>query len=118
MLVKVLDVFCIIDCNEKIGFFTIDFLKPTSKNTFFFNVKSHHLHSVFKSIVYGETIRIRRLNEKEDYHHKSLNTIEEKCINSNFNKDIVFNVIQFAISWKTRLGPNKTTSKTSCDRIA
>ena len=80
------------------------------------NSKSHHLPSILKSIVNGEAIRIRRLNEKY-YYHKNLNRLEEKNINSNFKEDMVSNVICIAKPRKTRFGSNKTTSKTNHDRI-
>ena len=110
-------VFYIIDCNENNGVFATNFLKSTSNNTFFCMVNPTIPHSIFKSIVYGEAIRIRILNGKEDFYHKSLNRLEEKCIKSNFNKNMVYKVIQIVRSWKTILGPNKTTGKTSYDCI-
>jgi len=49
-------------------FVTKDFVKTTAEGRQFTNEKSHHPQSTFKSILFGEAIRLRRLNQrKEDY---------------------------------------------------
>ena len=46
----------------------------------FLNGRYHHPPPIFISTVYGEAIRIRRLNENKDYYHKSLNRLEENIL--------------------------------------
>ena len=66
--VEFLDVNHCIAADSVFGFVTKDFVKPTSVGRRFIHDSSHHPPSNFKSIIFGEAIRLRRLNErKEDY---------------------------------------------------
>jgi len=49
-----------------------------------FNGKSHHPQTTFKSILFGETIRMRRLNQRKKYYLSSLSRLKEQAIRSNF----------------------------------
>jgi len=63
-----LDVDHCITTDKDFGFVTKDFVKPTTEGRQFTNGKSRHPHSTFKSILLGESTRLRRLNQrKEDY---------------------------------------------------
>ena len=92
-----LDVFHIIDCNAKNEFFTTDFLNFYPKICFL-NGRSHFLLQFLNPLFTGKAKKIKRLNEKDVYYHKSLNRPKEKYINSNINKDMFSNVIQIAKS--------------------
>ena len=63
-----LDVNHVIDKTEISGFYVKNYIKPTAKNRVFVNGKSHHPRSIYKSIVFGESIRLRRLCKRDsDY---------------------------------------------------
>ena len=49
---------------------------------------------VYKSIVFGEAVRFRRLNENKSNYLKSLANLKDKCFRSNFNQKLQ------KISWK------------------
>jgi len=49
---------------KMIEFATKDFLKPTAEGRQFINGKSHHPKTTFKSILFGEAIRLRHLNRR------------------------------------------------------
>ena len=106
-----LDVQHIIDDKQDCGFYTRDFLKPTSTDRLFLNGKSHHPPHVFKSIVFGECVRLRRLNELDHEYINSLNRLKEKCIRSKFNENSVNNIINQAKLWKERFGPKSNAQK-------
>jgi len=50
-----------------------DFVKPTAEGRQFINGKAHHPQSTFKSILFGEAIRLRRLNQRKEDYLSSLN---------------------------------------------
>ena len=63
-----LDVNHVIDKTEINGFYVKNYIKPTAKNRVFVNGKSHHPRSIYKSLVFGESIRLRRLCKRDsDY---------------------------------------------------
>lgn len=103
--VEFLDLLHVIDPSTHVGFITTAFTKPTALGCRFINGRSHHPPHVFKSIVYGEAIRLRRLNETEHRYHKDLEKLETKCIDSGFNKAMVRDMIQQAFTWENRLTP-------------
>ena len=69
---------------------------------------------IFKSIVFGESVRLRRLNKTNELYLKDLERLKKKCIDSYFNKKVVEKIINLAKTWTDRFGPkplnkNKTT---------
>ena len=60
--VAFLDVNHCVTIKDDFGFVTKDFLKPTTEGRQFINGNSHHPQTTFKSILFGEAIRLRRLN--------------------------------------------------------
>nr|CAB3263302.1 uncharacterized protein LOC108950347 [Phallusia mammillata] len=87
------------------GFITRDYIKPTAKGRSFLNGHSHHPPSVFKSIVFGEAIRMRRLNELDQDYRNSLNRLREKCLLSGFHQGMTEDMLHIAEGWKERFGP-------------
>ena len=77
--VEFLDVDHCIDPASSGGFFTTNYIKPTAIDRVFLNGQSYHPRSVFKSIIFSESIRLRRLNEKDDYYLEALQCLKEKC---------------------------------------
>ena len=59
-----LDINHVIDTTCRGGFYTTDFKKPTAINRRFLHGLSHHPRWIFKSIIFSESTRLRRLNEK------------------------------------------------------
>ena len=59
-----LDVLHMIDNSNKFGFFTTSFIKETATKRLFLNGNSYHPLCIFKSIVFGESVRLRRFNEQ------------------------------------------------------
>ena len=88
------------------GFITRDFVKPTALDRCFVNGKSFHPPHIFKSIVFGEAVRLRRINENDADYQKSLTRLQKKCDKSNFSMKMVMKVIQQAQLWTERFGPN------------
>ena len=66
---ELLDVFHMIDNSNKFGFFTTSFIKETATKRFL-NGNSYHPLCIFKSIVFGESVRLRRLNETNELYLK------------------------------------------------
>ena len=112
-----LDVLHVVDENSRFGFVTKNFKKLTAKDRCFLNGKSHHPPHVFRSIVYGECIRMRRLNERDEDFLNSLDLLEKKCILSEFNEKMTKHVINLAKGWKDRFGPEKPTGKSKQRRV-
>ena len=80
----------------------------------FLNGNSYHPLCIFKSIVFGKSVRLRRLNETNNLYLKDLERLKKKCIDSYFNKKVVEKIIKLAKTWTDRFGPkplnkNKTT---------
>ena len=103
-----------IDNSNKFGFFTTSFIKETATKRLFLNGNSYHPLCIFKSIVFGESVRLRRLNETNELYLKDLERLKKKCIDSHFNKKVVEKIINLAKTWTDRFGPkslnkNKTT---------
>ena len=104
-----LDVEHKIDSNFAGRFYTRNFIKPTAINRTFLNGKSFHPQHIFKSIMFSESIRLRRLNESKPEYLKSLECLRKKCIQSNFKTKIVEKIIFLASTWTGRFKPNKTS---------
>ena len=104
-----LDVEHKIDSSYSCGFFTKNFMKPTATNRLFLNGQSHHPPHVFKSIVYSEAVRMRRLNESTDEYLNSLQQLKTKCLRSNFNLSLVNKILKIAPTWQSRFSPDSTT---------
>ena len=105
--VEFLDVDHVIDSTSPIGFITRDYVKPTAKFRRFLHGASHHPVSVFKSILIGESKRLRRLNEKYQDFVISLNRLKEKALQSEFPKTIVNTTIKNALTWTNQNLINK-----------
>jgi len=71
--VEFLDVNHCATIEDDFGFVTKDFLKPTAEGRQFMNGNSHHPQTTFKSVLMGEGIRLRCLNQKKDDYLSSLN---------------------------------------------
>ena len=89
-------------------------IKETATKILFLNGNSYHPQCIFKSIVFGESVRLRRLNETNELYLKDLERLKKKCIDSYFNKKVVEKIINLANTWTDRFGPkplnkNKTT---------
>ena len=100
-----LDVLHVTTLNAKSGFITKKFIKSTAKNRYFLNGASHHPTSVYKSIVFGEAVRLRRLNERKSDYLKSLVNLKDKCLRSNFNQKMTKNMLEIAKHWEDRFEP-------------
>ena len=90
------------------GFYTNDFLKPTATERTFLHGRSHHLPAVFKSILFVEAVRLRRLNECQIQYTKSLGRLQAKCLKLHFNMGMVDDMIRKAMTWTERFGPNSS----------
>jgi len=105
--VEFLDVNHCVTIEDDFGFVTKDFVKPTAEGRQFINGNSHHLQTTFKSILFGEAIRLRRLNQRKDDYLSSLNRIKEKAIRSKFPLNMTIDMIALASNWEDRLRPPK-----------
>jgi len=103
--VEFLDVNHCVTIEDDFGFVTKDFLKPTAKGRQFINANSHHPQMTFKSILFGEAIRLRRLNQRRDDYLSSLNRLKEKAIRSKLPLNMTNDMIALASNWEDRLRP-------------
>jgi len=75
--------------NEKYGFITKNFVTATAEYRCFISGLSHHPCSTFKSIVFGEAIRMRRLNEHDEDYQSALVRLRNKALRSGFSQNMV-----------------------------
>ena len=61
-----LDVNHIMNEREKGGFYVKNYVKPTAINSVYINGRSYHPRHIYKSIVFSESIRLRRFCERDD----------------------------------------------------
>ena len=94
------------------GFVTKDFEKPTAEGRQFINGNSHHPQTTFKSILFGEAIRLRCLNQRiDDDYLSSLKRLKEKAMRSKFLLNMTNDMIALASNWEDRLRPPKYNKK-------
>ena len=67
-----LDVNHCVTIEDDFGFVTKDFVKPTAEGRQFINGNSHHPQTTFKSILFGEAVTLRRLNQRKDDYLSNL----------------------------------------------
>ena len=108
-----LDVLHICNATARIGFVTKDFQKPTTIYRCFLNGASHHPPHVFRSIVHGESIRMRRLNETDQDYLESLKRLQKKCMVCGFDERMTTHLIDLAKTWTSRFGPTNLTPESS-----
>ena len=96
---------------DDFGFATKDFVKPTAEGRQFITGNSHHPQTTFKSILFGEAIRLRRLNQRKDDYLSSLNRLKAKAICSKFPLNMTNDMIALASNWEDRLRPQNATRK-------
>ena len=106
-----LDILHKISPHSQFRFITTDYVKPTALDRCFIQGSSHHPATVFKSIVFGESVRLRRLNECTEDYYSSLKQLKKKA----------FQAISYqegsASSIKVQdLPPASSTSKNSIKR--
>ena len=66
-----------------------NYVKPTALNRIYINGRSYHPYSIYKSIVFDESIRLRRLCERDCDYLEALNLLEDMCIKSHYCKGLV-----------------------------
>jgi len=109
--VEFLDVNHCVTIEDDFGFVTKDFVKPTGEGGQFINGNSHHPQTTFMSILFGEAIRLRRLNQRKDDYLSSLNRLKEKAIRSKFPLNMTNDMVSLASNWEDRLRPPKCDKK-------
>jgi len=63
--IEFLDVNHCVSIEDVFGFVTKDFVKPTAEGRQFINGSSHHPQTTFKSILFGEAIRLEAPQPKK-----------------------------------------------------
>ena len=106
-----LDVNHIIHAESPGGFYTTNFTKPTAVNRLFLNGQSYHPTNVYKSIIFGESIRLRRLNEKNCNYLKAIEQLQSKCLKSGFGRKLVQSMINITSQWTERFAPPQSNKK-------
>ena len=106
--VEFLDVNHVTDCGSLGGFYTTNYIKPTAQNRTFLNGRSYHPSSTFRSIVFSESIRLRRLNERHDMYLQAIENLKTKCLKSGFKKETVERMTNIAKTWTERFQPPRT----------
>ena len=82
-----------------------NYIKPTAINRIYINGRSYHPRSIYKSIVFGESIRLRRLCERDCDYLEGLNLLKERCIKSHICKSLVVEVLEITKKLKDRFRP-------------
>ena len=100
-----LDVSLCVTIEDDFGFVTKDFVKPTAEGRQFINGNSHQPQTIFKLILFGEAIRLRRLNQRKDDYLSTLNRLKQKAIRSKFPLNMTNDMIALASNWENRLRP-------------
>ena len=108
-----LDVLHVCNATARIGFVTEDSQKPTATYRCFLNGASHHQPHVFRSIVYVESIRMRRLKEIDQDYLESLERLRKKCVVSGFDKRMTTDIIDLAKTWTSCFGPTNLRPESS-----
>ncbi len=115
--VEFLDVLHVASEEEKGGFYTTNFVKPTAVNQRFLHGKSFHPKHVFQAIISGEAKRMKRLNERKEGYEKSIEKLEKKCLQSEFEKELVEKSIQKVKVWKEEQPGEDVKSMRKKDKI-
>ena len=92
-----------IDKTEKGAFYEKNYIKPTAENRVYVNGKSHHSRSIYKSIVFGESIRLMKLCVHDCDYLEALKVLKYKCLKSWFFKALVDDMV--TAEWRDRFGP-------------
>ena len=87
------------------------FDKPTSVGWRFIHGSSHHPPSTFKSITFGEAIRLKRLNQRKEDYLTSLNRLQNKAKKSKFLVNMTNDMITLVSKWENRLHPLNPSDK-------
>ena len=82
--------------NAKGSFITKNFIKSTAKDQCFLNGASHHPTSIYKSIVFGEAVRLRCFSKRKSDYLKILVTLKDKYLRLNFNQKMKENMLEIA----------------------
>ena len=109
--VEFLDVNHCIAVDSVFGFVMKYFIKPTSIGRRFIHGSSHHPLSTFKPIIFGEAIRLQRLNERKEDYLTSLNRLQNKAKNSKFPVNMMNDMITLVSKWENRLHPPNPSDK-------
>jgi len=109
--VELLDVNHCITIDDDLHIVIKDFVKPTAEGRQFINGKAHHPQSTFKSILFREAIRLRRLNQRKENYLSSLNRLKETAIRSSFPLDMTNDMIAMASNWEETLRAPKGEMK-------
>ena len=88
-----LDVLHVGNATARIGFVTKDSQKPTAPYQCFFEWHFTPSASSFRSIVFGESIRMRRLNERDQDYLESLERLQKKCMVFGFEERMTTHMI-------------------------
>ena len=81
----------------------VDFMwKNTAINSVYINGRSYHPRSIYKLIVFGESIKLRRLCERDFDYLEALNLLKDKCIKLYFCECLVVGMLEITEKWKGR----------------
>ena len=97
---------------DDFGFVTKDFVKPTAEGRQLINGNSHHPQTTFKSILFGEAVRLRRLNQRKDDYLSSLNRLKEKAIRSKSPLNMTNDMIALASNWVDKCSSHASATAT------
>ena len=81
------------------------------KKNFFSIIKCVAKQFNFKSIVFSEAVRLRRLNETLSDYLASLERLNQKCIHSQFNIKLVSRILDLASKWNDRVGSKQDSGQ-------
>ena len=100
---------------KKVGFiiYVRNYIKPTAINRVYINGRSYHPRSIYKSIVFSESIRLRRLCERDCDYLEALKLLKDKCIKSYFCEGLVVEMLEKTEKWKDRFRPPTKRTKES-----
>ena len=82
------------DEGEKGWFYVKNYVKPTAISRVSINGRSYNPCSIYKSIVFSESIRLRMLYERGCDFLEALKLLKNKCIKLNFCKGLVVETLE------------------------
>ena len=90
-----------------------NYVKPTATNRVYINGWSYHPRSIYKSIVFGESISVRRLCERDCDSLEDSHLLKDKCIKSHFCKYLVVEMLEIRKKCKDRFIPPTKKNNTN-----
>ena len=75
------------------------FVKETAKDSKMIHGESHHLRTLYRGIIVGEAIRMRRLCSTDEFYLQSLDILKDRCYRSKFPTKTIQKTMKEVKKW-------------------